>query len=206
MPGGSYKKAIKPALALLLSLAILRARCPPYAGDVESVSVRSAPAYNQATALDTGMVRVYLFLAGRAHHAHADHRGQCIQHQRQTSRSLAKREHRTIGLQHSNGARSTLTQNGQTTNMGRAFSLKRHSTRAKTASKDRAVEGVQLPLSGRLSLRRISKRKIQAVHHRACFSMRTTCTAWLRAKWGNSTGLEALKSQPGRRAPLPPFA
>ena len=189
MPGAKLQRLIKPALALLLSLAMLAGALPAYAETVESVSVRSAPLTTKATALD-GMVRVYLSSLGEPTTLTLTIAGN-YSINGQTSRSLANGSTVTIGFSSSTGA-ITLTQNGQTTNMGRAFSLKRHSTTGENGIKIAQSRESNYPYPGDLSCT-----------PSRMFSSRTTCTAWLRAKWATPPAWRRSSRRRSPRAPTP---
>lgn len=181
--------AFRRCAALMLIAMLLCALLP--ASMAENVTVRSAPLVNDSGAVN-GMVRVYLSSLGSP--TKLDLKVQGAYSVSVTGQSLSSGTRVTVQIDRSTGA-LLMTCNGQTTNMGRSFSLRRQSSGETSGVYiSQARESGNL-YPGDISFKAVSGSSGYTLYTVAHIYIENYLYGVLPYEMGNSTSIEALKAQ-----------
>ncbi len=182
--------AVSKDLALWLMALWLCAALIPAAG-AETVSVASAPLTTQTAAVN-GMVRVYLSSLGSP--AVLNLKTQGSYSVSITGQQIDSGSSLTVELNRSTGA-LVLTCNGQKTNMGTSFSLRRHSSAGTSGLYIRQARESGNLYPGDLTFQAVSSGGQYTLYTVAHIYIENYLYGVLPYEMGNSTNIEALKAQ-----------
>lgn len=181
--------AFRRAAAMMIIVMLLCALFP--ASIAENVSVRSAPLVNRSGAVN-GMVRVYLSSLGSPSKLNLKVQG--AYSVSVTGQHLSSGSSVTVQIDSSTGA-LLLTCNGQTTNMGSSFSLRRQSSGETSGVYiSQARESGNL-YPGDISFKAVSGSSGYTLYTVAHIYIENYLYGVLPYEMGNSTSIEALKAQ-----------
>ena len=192
MPKKPWKKPLRAALACMLAAALLMGCIPgSLAASVSDVQVASAPLTTRASAMN-GMVRVYLSSLGSPSRLDLTVAGNYSIST--TGEFVGGGASLTVGFDSGSGA-ITLTRNGVKTNMGKGFSLRRHSADGVNGVKISQAREPGNPYPGDLTFKAVSNGGKYTLYTIAHIYIENYLYGVLPYEMGNSTSIEALKAQ-----------
>lgn len=192
MPKPTAASFCRKAIASMLALALLWGSVfSALASDVDAVQVAAAPLSTQTSATN-GMVRVYLSSLGNPSRLDLTIAGNYSLST--TGAFLTNGSTASVGFNSSTG-NLTFTYNGVTTNMGKSFSLRRHSATGTNGIKISQARESGNPYPGDLSFEAVASGSGYTLYTIAHIYIENYLYGVLPYEMGNSTHIEALKAQ-----------
>lgn len=187
-----YDKIQKMTVALLTAFILLLCQCfSALASSVDSVQVRSAPLSTDSITKN-GMVRVYLSSLGNPASLDLTVNGNySLSHNGEFIPSGSKLK---VNFSAPTG-QLTLAFQGQTIQMGKSFSLRRHSAAGSNGILIAQARNPQNPYPGDLSFEAVNNGGSYTLYTIAHIYIENYLYGVLPYEMGNSSGIEALKAQ-----------
>ncbi|MDD6141896.1 MAG: SH3 domain-containing protein [bacterium] len=183
------EKRAQRFIAFFVSVFLILAFIPAYASSVNGVQVVSASLSSETKTMN-GMVRIYLSSLGNPSTLNLTVRGNYSVNGQFLSSGTAL----TVGFDSFSGS-ITLGYSGQTRNMGRSFSIRRHSASGANGILIAQARESQNPYPGDLSFEVVATTTGYKLYTIAHVYIEDYLYGVLPYEMGNSSSLEALKAQ-----------